>query len=156
MLLEKSREITPERMKRQSQSENNTRLWMWLVMELKSGAVKSSISSHRKTLNNKFKTPWQLTEKLQKKEMLYFFSILMMHSPALVTSDPIFSFCCGLQKLCAQSLHTVILRKAIYLILETCYYFPVLGLLTFWISIDYAFSTDRGGKYFLIFYINNT
>ena len=28
MLLEKSGEITPERMKRQSQSENNARLWM--------------------------------------------------------------------------------------------------------------------------------
>ena len=28
MLLEKSGEITPERMKRQSQSENNTQLWM--------------------------------------------------------------------------------------------------------------------------------
>ena len=28
MLLEKSEEITPERMKRQSQNENNTQLWM--------------------------------------------------------------------------------------------------------------------------------
>ena len=89
-----------------------------------------------------------MTEKLKKKEMLYFFSILMMHSPAIVTGDPAFSFCCGLQKLCTQSLHTVILRKAIYPILETCYYFPVLGLLTFWISIDYLFSVDRGGNNF--------
>ena len=39
MLLEKSGEITPERMKRQSQSKNNTQLWMWLVMEVKSHAV---------------------------------------------------------------------------------------------------------------------
>ena len=35
MLLEKSGEITPERIKRRSQSENNTQLWMWLVMEVK-------------------------------------------------------------------------------------------------------------------------
>ena len=32
MLLEKSGEITPERMKRQSQRENSIQLWMWLVM----------------------------------------------------------------------------------------------------------------------------
>ena len=34
MLLEKSGEIIPEGMKRQSQSKNNTQLWMWLVMEV--------------------------------------------------------------------------------------------------------------------------
>ena len=43
MLLEKSGEITPERMKRRSQSENNAQLWMWLVMEVKFDAVKSNI-----------------------------------------------------------------------------------------------------------------
>ena len=44
MLLEKSREIiTPERMKKWSQSENNTQLWMWLVMEVKSDADKNNI-----------------------------------------------------------------------------------------------------------------
>ena len=35
-------EITPERMKRQSQSKNNTQLLMWLVMEVKSDAVKKN------------------------------------------------------------------------------------------------------------------
>ena len=44
MLLEKSGEITPERMKRQSHSENNTQLWMWLVMEVKSDAAKNNNS----------------------------------------------------------------------------------------------------------------
>ena len=44
MLLEISGEITPERMKRWSQSKNNTQLWMWLVMEAKSNAVKSNIA----------------------------------------------------------------------------------------------------------------
>ena len=34
MLLEKSGEITPEKMKRRSQSKNNTQLWMWSVMEV--------------------------------------------------------------------------------------------------------------------------
>ena len=43
MLLEKSGEITPERMKRWRQSKNNTQLWMWLVMEVKSDAVKNNI-----------------------------------------------------------------------------------------------------------------
>ena len=41
MLLEKNGEITSERMKTWSQSKNNTQLWMWLVMEVMSDAVKS-------------------------------------------------------------------------------------------------------------------
>ena len=44
MLPEMSGEITPERMKRWSQSENNAQLWMWLVMEVKSNAVKNNIA----------------------------------------------------------------------------------------------------------------
>ena len=44
MLLEKSGEITPERMKRWSQSENITQLWMLLVMKVKSDAIKNSIT----------------------------------------------------------------------------------------------------------------
>jgi len=43
-LLEKSGEIAPERMKRLSQNKNNTQLWMGLVIELKSSAVKNSIA----------------------------------------------------------------------------------------------------------------
>ena len=42
MLLEISGEITPERMTRWSHSKNNTQLWMWLVMEVKSDTVKSN------------------------------------------------------------------------------------------------------------------
>ena len=41
MLLEISGEVTPERMKRWSQSKNNTQLWMRLVIEAKSNAVRS-------------------------------------------------------------------------------------------------------------------
>ena len=44
MLLEKSGEITPERMKRRNQSKNNAQLGMRLVMEVKSNAVKSNIA----------------------------------------------------------------------------------------------------------------
>ena len=44
MLLEKSGEITPERMKRRGQSKNNAQLWMWLVIEARSDAVKSNIA----------------------------------------------------------------------------------------------------------------
>ena len=44
MLLEIRGEITPERMKGWSQSKNNTQLWMWLVIEARSDAVKSNIA----------------------------------------------------------------------------------------------------------------
>ena len=39
-----SEELTPERMERETQSKNNTQLWMWLVMKVKSDDVKSSIA----------------------------------------------------------------------------------------------------------------
>ena len=41
MLLEKGGGIAPERMKRLSQSGNNTQLWMCLVVKAKSDAVKN-------------------------------------------------------------------------------------------------------------------
>ena len=41
MLLEVSGEITPERMKGWSQSKRNTQLWMGLVIEARSDAVKA-------------------------------------------------------------------------------------------------------------------
>ena len=44
MLLEKSGEIDPERMKMLSQSENNIQLWMCLVMEVKSNVIKKNIA----------------------------------------------------------------------------------------------------------------
>ena len=37
-------EITPEKIKRWSQSENSTQLRMWLVMEVKADAVKNNIA----------------------------------------------------------------------------------------------------------------
>ena len=45
MLLEITGEIIPEWKKRWSQSKNNTQLLMWLVMEVKSNAVKRNIAS---------------------------------------------------------------------------------------------------------------
>ena len=44
MLLEKSREIAPEEVKRLSQSGNDNQLWMCLVMKVKSSAIKNSIA----------------------------------------------------------------------------------------------------------------
>ena len=44
MLPEMSEAIAPERMKRQSQRENNSQLWVRVVMEVKSDAVKSNIA----------------------------------------------------------------------------------------------------------------
>ena len=44
MLLEKSKEIAPEGMKRLSQSENNIPLWMGLGVKGKSNAVKNNIA----------------------------------------------------------------------------------------------------------------
>ena len=43
MLLGKSGEITPERIKRLAQSRNDAQLWMCLVEKLKSDAVKNNI-----------------------------------------------------------------------------------------------------------------
>ena len=44
MLLEISGEITPERMKGWNHSKNNTQLWMGLVIEARSDAVKGIIA----------------------------------------------------------------------------------------------------------------
>ena len=44
MLLEIRGEITPGRMKGWSQSKNDTQLWMGLVIEARSDAVKSNIT----------------------------------------------------------------------------------------------------------------
>ena len=44
MLLEISEEITPERMKRWSQSKNNAQLWISLVMEVKYDVAKSNVA----------------------------------------------------------------------------------------------------------------
>ena len=43
MLLEKSREIAPERMKRLSQNGNDTQFWMVLVVKVKPNAVKNIV-----------------------------------------------------------------------------------------------------------------
>ena len=42
ILLEKSREISPEGMKRLSQSRNNVQLWVCLVVNVKTDAVKNN------------------------------------------------------------------------------------------------------------------
>ena len=44
VLLEKTGEITPERMKRWSQSENKAQVWMRLVMEVESDAIKNNFA----------------------------------------------------------------------------------------------------------------
>ena len=44
MLLGKSRETAPERMKQLSQSGNDTPLWMYLVVKVKLDAVKNNIA----------------------------------------------------------------------------------------------------------------
>ena len=50
MLLEISGEITQERLKRPRQSKNNTQLWMGLVIEAKSEAVKSNMAQEPEML----------------------------------------------------------------------------------------------------------
>ena len=44
MLLEKSGDIAPERIKRLSQSRNNTQVWRYLVVKVKSNAVKNNVA----------------------------------------------------------------------------------------------------------------
>ena len=46
MLLRKGRKVAPERMKSLSQSENNAQLWMRLVKEVNSDAVKNNIARY--------------------------------------------------------------------------------------------------------------
>ena len=50
MLLEKSQEIAPERMKRLSQNGNEAQLWMCLVVKVKSYAVKNNTAEKPGTL----------------------------------------------------------------------------------------------------------
>ena len=59
MLLEISGEITPERMKRLSQSKNNAQLWMWLVMEVNSNAVKNNTAEEPEVLGPWIKVNWK-------------------------------------------------------------------------------------------------
>ena len=44
LLLGKSGQVAPERMKRLNQSKNNAQLWMFLVVKVKSVAVKNNIA----------------------------------------------------------------------------------------------------------------
>ena len=44
MLMEKTREIAPKGMKKLGQSRNKTQLWMFLVVKVKSNAVKNYIA----------------------------------------------------------------------------------------------------------------
>ena len=50
MLLGKSGEKAPERMTRLSQSRNDTQLWMSLVVQVKSDAVKNNIAQEPRIL----------------------------------------------------------------------------------------------------------
>ena len=63
MLLEKNGEITPERMKRWSQSENNIQLRMQLVMEVKSDAVKYNIAYEPRRPCPRIKVNWKWSNK---------------------------------------------------------------------------------------------
>ena len=51
MLPEKRGEIAPGRKKRLSQSENNTQLWMGLVVKVKSDAVRKILHSNLKGMD---------------------------------------------------------------------------------------------------------
>ena len=59
MLLEKSGEIAPERIKRLSQSRNNTQEWMYLVVKVKSDAVKNNVAQEPGMLGPWIKGNWK-------------------------------------------------------------------------------------------------
>ena len=59
LILEKSRELALEGMKRLSQGGNNTPLWMCLVMEVKSDAVKSNIAQEPGMSGPRIKVNWK-------------------------------------------------------------------------------------------------
>ena len=58
-LLEKNGEIAPEGKKRLNRSGNNAQLWMCLVVRVKSGAVKNSISLEPGMLGPRMKVNWK-------------------------------------------------------------------------------------------------
>ena len=58
MPLEKTGEIAPERMKRLSQSRNDTQLWMYLVVKVKYNAVKNNIALEPGMLGLRVKVNW--------------------------------------------------------------------------------------------------
>ena len=59
MLLEIRGEIAPERTKGQSQSKNNTQLWVGLVIEARSDAVKSNTAQEPGMLGPWVKANWK-------------------------------------------------------------------------------------------------
>ena len=63
MLLEISGEITSERMKGWSQSKNSTQLWMWLVIEARSNAIKNNIAQEPGMLCPWIKANWKWSNK---------------------------------------------------------------------------------------------
>ena len=63
MLLEISGEITAERMKGWSQSKNNTQLWMGLVIEARSDAVKSNTAQEPEMSGPLIKANWKWSNK---------------------------------------------------------------------------------------------
>ena len=63
MLLEESRKIVPEGMKRLSQSRNNAQVWMCLVMQVKSDAVKKNIAQEPGMLGARIKVNWKLSNR---------------------------------------------------------------------------------------------
>jgi len=72
MLMDKSGEIAPEIMERLSQSENNPHLWVWLVMEVQIGVVKTILHRNldvRSTNQGKLEV---VKQKTAKSEHLHF------------------------------------------------------------------------------------
>ena len=69
ILLEISGEITPERMKRWSQSKNKAQLCMWLVMEVKSNAVKNNTAWEPGMLGPWIKGNWKWSNRNSKSEI---------------------------------------------------------------------------------------
>ena len=59
-------------MKRQSQSKNNTQLWMWLVLEVKSDDVKSNIALEPVMLGPWIKANWKWSNGDSKNEYQHF------------------------------------------------------------------------------------
>ena len=59
MLLEISGEITPEGTKGWNQSKNNTQLWIGLVIEARSDAVKRNIAEEPGMFSPQIKANWK-------------------------------------------------------------------------------------------------
>ena len=112
MLQETSGEITPERMKGWSQSKNNTQLWMWRVMEVKSDAVKSNIAQEPGMSGPWIKANWKWSNQMARVNInILGISELRWTGMGEFNSDDHYIYCCGQESLRRNGLAIMVNKR---------------------------------------------